>query len=612
MGKITILPDVLCNQIAAGEVIERPAAVVKELLENSLDAGGSKVSVSLLHGGRKEIRIADNGCGMSHDDALMALERHATSKIRSAEDLHAIHTLGFRGEALPSIASVSRFELITREPDAVSGTHIRIESGVLRDVRETGCPAGTTVTVRDLFHNIPVRRKFLRSVDTEMGHVSDRVLRLALAHPAVHLQLFHQERLIHDLPRSSSVEERAARILGAELAARLRSFDAGNPSLHIHGLASPPDIQRVNAQYVFLFVNGRPVSDRMVSRAIAAAYDSTLPRGRFPVVVLFLEVPPELVDVNVHPTKGEVRFRNPGEVLASVSETIRRSLENPAARRGPAPAPTDSPPAGPTGFTPAPAPAPAHEGHGAFGELQAPWTAPTRGTRWEGPPVRMVQASFFPPAAPDGHEAEGAAPGPAPPDRTADPPFSTLPVIGRAANAYILLEAPDGVIFIDQHAAHERILFDALTGAAAGAEPAQRLLRPVVLDLLPGEAARLRRLTGELAGLGFDVEPFGGDSFVIHSVPSALAGLPPETLLREALESVPESSRTPGSELLAGLSRSAACHRAVRAGQRLEDQEVRRLLESLDRTRISATCPHGRPLWFKLTLSEIARSFHRT
>lgn len=606
MGKITILPDVLCNQIAAGEVIERPAAVVKELLENSIDAGSTRVSVSLLQGGRKEIRIVDNGCGMSPDDALMALERHATSKIRSAEDLHAIHTLGFRGEALPSIASVSRFELITREPEAVSGSHIRIEGGVLRDVRETGCPAGTTVIVRDLFHNIPVRRKFLRSVDTEMGHVSGRVLRLALAHPGVHFQLFHQEKLIHDLPRSSSVEERAARILGADLALRLRRFTAGNPTLQVHGLASPPDIQRINSQYVFLFVNGRPISDRMVSRAVAAAYDSTLPRGRFPVVVLFLEVPPELVDVNVHPTKGEVRFRNPGEILATVSETIRRSLENPAARTSATPAvSTGSPPAsGRSGGQPA---EPA-----AFREPQPPWAAPGGGARWEGPSARMVQASFFPSAAPSRQETEGSARETVSPDRGSDPAFSTLPVIGRAANAYILLEAPDGIVFIDQHAAHERILFDALSGAATGAEPAQRLLQPAILDLLPGEAARLRRLTAELAGLGFDVEPFGGDSFVIHSVPSALAGIPPETLLREALESISESSRTPGSELLAGLSKSAACHRAVRAGQRLDGREVRLLLESLDRTRISATCPHGRPLWFKLAFSEIAKSFHRT
>jgi len=604
MGKITILPDVLCNQIAAGEVVERPAAVVKELVENSIDAGSLKVAASLLHGGRKEIRIVDNGCGMSPDDALLALERHATSKIRSTEDLQAIHTLGFRGEALPSIAAVSRFELITREPDAVSGTSIRMEGGVLRDVRETGCPAGTCITVRDIFHNVPVRRKFLRSVETEMAHVSDQVLRLAMAHPEIHFQLFHQDRLLHDFPRAGTAAERAAQILGADLAARLKPFAAESPSLRIHGLASPPDVQRANSQYVFLYVNGRPVTDRMASRAVAVAYDSALPRGRFPVVVLFMEIPPDLVDVNVHPTKREVRFRSPGEVLAAVSETIRGAFENPASRSIPAPAS-----AAPFRIPSAPD---ASAGKTAsFREAQVPWTGAGGGHIPGRFPLSPVQASFFPAPASSPPEMERPSDAASPPVQNLDPSFSALAVIGQAANAYILLEAPDGVVFVDQHAAHERIIFDALS-AAASTEPAQRLLRSAIADFLPKEAARLRRLLGELSGLGFDVEPFGGDSFVIHAVPSALAGIPPEILLREVLESVPEPSRALRSELLAGLSRTAACHQAIRAGQKLKNEEIRRLLESLDRTPISATCPHGRPLWFKLTFAEIARLFHRT
>lgn len=599
MGKITILPDVLCNQIAAGEVIERPAAVVKELMENSIDAGAVKVAASLIQGGRKEIRIVDNGCGMSHDDALLALERHATSKIRSAEDLHAIHTLGFRGEALPSIAAVSRFELVTREPDSVSGVCIRMEGGVLRDVRETGCPAGTSVSVRDLFHNLPARRKFLRSVETEMSHVSDQVLRLAMAHPGIHFQLFHQERLLHEFPTAKAPAERAAQILGKDLAGRLRPFASESPSLRLHGLAGPPDIQRANSQSVFLYVNGRPVADRLAGRAVAAAYDSAVPRGRFPVVVLFLDIPPDLVDVNVHPTKREVRFRSPGEVLSAVSETIRKAVENPIARRAPDPA-----------VPPGPFREPAAETV-SFREPQLPWPDSGGGFPSGRVPPPPVQASFFPPPAGASTRLEGPddrSPASAP---SSEPSFSALAVLGQAANTYILLEAPDGIVFLDQHAAHERILFDALSSASR-TEPAQRLLRAAVVDLLPKEAARLRRLLDELAGLGFDVEPFGGDSFVIHAVPAALAAIPPDSLLREVLESVPEASRPHGIELLAALARTAACHQAVRAGQRLKTEEIRRLLESLDRTRISATCPHGRPLWFKLTFAEIARLFHRT
>lgn len=420
-----------------------------------------------------------------------------------------------------------------------------------------------------------------------------------MAHPGIHFQLFHQERLLHEFPTAKAPAERAAQILGKDLAGRLRPFASESPSLRLHGLAGPPDIQRANSQSVFLYVNGRPVADRLAGRAVAAAYDSAVPRGRFPVVVLFLDIPPDLVDVNVHPTKREVRFRSPGEVLSAVSETIRKAVENPIARRAPDPA-----------VPPGPFREPAAETV-SFREPQLPWPDSGGGFPSGRVPPPPVQASFFPPPAGASTRLEGPddrSPASAP---SSEPSFSALAVLGQAANTYILLEAPDGIVFLDQHAAHERILFDALSSASR-TEPAQRLLRAAVVDLLPKEAARLRRLLDELAGLGFDVEPFGGDSFVIHAVPAALAAIPPDSLLREVLESVPEASRPHGIELLAALARTAACHQAVRAGQRLKTEEIRRLLESLDRTRISATCPHGRPLWFKLTFAEIARLFHRT
>lgn len=660
MGKITILPDALCNQIAAGEVVERPAAVVKELIENSIDAGAKKIAVSLLQGGRKEIRVADDGCGMSPDDALLALERHATSKIRTLDDLQSIHSLGFRGEALPSIAAVSRFELTAREPGAVSGTLIRIEGGILRDVRDAGCPAGVVITVRDIFHNIPVRRKFLRSVETEMAHVSDQVLRLALANPGVHLQLFHQERQIYDFPRASSPRERAAQVLGSDLSAKLKPFESEGASFRLRGFASSPDVQRTNAQSLFIFVNGRPVFDRMVNRAVLNAYDSVIPKGKYPAVILFLEIPPDSVDVNVHPTKREVRFRSPGEVLVATTDAIRGTFRNPQAARSAdipgvlhstapiAPAgasipmsrvapdqgdlrgdlqPATSPePRPPARFAPAEASSSAPPDRAprpqAFHEVQKPFPGAALRDRPMAPssiPLAPRQTGLFPaPGAPlSAGEASAAPVGSASePDSRAAPDrgplFSSFAVIGQAGNSYILLEAPDGLILIDQHAAHERILYDRLESLPPG-EASQRLLRSAVVNLLPKEAAKLRRILGALSQAGFEAEPFGGDSFVVHAVPAPLADIPPEILLREVLDSHPDHPGTAGRhEMLEGLARTAACHAAVKAGQKLSREEIRRLLEELDASPVSATCPHGRPLWHKLAFTEIARFFQRT
>ncbi|MCE5244468.1 MAG: DNA mismatch repair endonuclease MutL [Desulfobacteraceae bacterium] len=601
MGRIRILPDTLCNQIAAGEVVERPAAVVKELVENSLDAGSRRISVSLLQGGRREIRVTDNGAGMSPDDALLALERHATSKIAAVEDLDAIKSLGFRGEAIPSIAAVSRFELSTREQDAVSGTVIRVEGGTVRDVRETGCPAGTLITVRDLFYNVPARRSFLRSVDTEMAHIGDQFLRLSMAHPSVHFQLFHQERLQYDFPQTKTLQDRAGQILGVSLCRQLRPFSLDTPDVALTGLAGPPDLQRANGQSLFVYVNGRPVWDRAVNRAILRAYESLIPRGKYPVVALFLNVRAGLVDVNVHPTKREVRFRNPGDVIEIVRQALLGALERPA------------PHIGVSGSPWLPPPRPVHgPATGSFArETQIPMMPSLNARRIDaGPPPGewRPEAAETPPAA---------VPRPVPERDAAEPPvedeplLSQLPVIGQLACSYILLEAPDGLVLIDQHAAHERILFNHLS-AARGREAGQRLTRSVVLELFPKDAVVLRRWIGQLGELGFDIEPFGGDSFVIQAVPAVLSGYPPEKLIREMIESAHEDENGPRSELLAGLAKTAACHSAVRAGQRLKPEEIRSLLQQLDRARTAATCPHGRPVTFRLSLSQIAHLFHRT
>ncbi|NLI81387.1 MAG: DNA mismatch repair endonuclease MutL [Deltaproteobacteria bacterium] len=611
MARIQILPDNLTNQIAAGEVVERPAAVVKELVENSIDARSLKIHVALSQGGRKEIRVVDNGIGMAHDDALLAIERHATSKIKNLQDLEAVASLGFRGEALPSIASVSRFELVTREDDSLAGTLIRVEGGVLREARETGCPRGTMVTVRDLFYNVPARRKFLRTVDTEMAHIGDRFVRLAMAHPAIHFQLVHQERTLYDFQRTGNHAGRVAQVLGPALSGRLMPFRTERRHLTVHGFLAPPELQRPNAQYLFQYVNGRPVWERMLNRAVLSAYEALIPKGKYPVVVLFIDIAHGLVDINVHPTKREVRFREPSEVMEAVREAVFRGLEShrpnntDASRRlrGTLLAREDQAvTAGP------PSTHPAHRGE----------PVPIKAALGASPPSGIDSPVETDPP-PHAASAEASFPDGRPFHRTTSPEalspvspgFSRLPFIGQVGNVYLLLEAPDGLLLIDQHAAHERILYDRLSQSTrAGAR--QRLLHSVVIHLLPKESAKLTRWLDQLNRIGFEIEPFGRDSFVIAAVPAVLSDVPPDTLLREVLGAAHEDEKNPSWNLTTSLASTAACHSAVRAGQKLKPDEVRALLHDLDATAMPFTCPHGRPLWVKLTHSELARLFHRT
>lgn len=607
MGKIAVLPDTLCNQIAAGEVVERPAAVVKELVENAVDAGGRRISVSVLQGGRKEIRVLDNGTGMTQEDALLSIERHATSKIRSSADLEAIHSLGFRGEALPSIAAVSRFELTTREPSAVSGTQIIVEAGILKRVKEVGCPAGTQVVVRDLFFNLPARRKFLRTVETETAYINDQFLRLAMPHPDIHFQLAHQDRVTYDFPQARSLAARVGQVLGGDTHARLQPISFENGTLRADGLLSLPDVHRATGQSIFAYVNGRAVRDRTLHHAILTGYETLLPKGKFPVVVLFLELDPLLVDVNVHPTKREVRFRSPGEVLDAVRSSVRTALTGQQPHRiaidrsGTAPAYQRSPWRKPASVL----------------EPQTPLAdASARARIAESPPPpqqKLFPVELAPFRRPEPQRDLFVA-AVADADTTQSPPerfFSRLPVLGQLANTYILLEAPDGLILVDQHAAHERILFNALSSKSER-KPAQRLLRSVVLTLLPTEVLGLNRLMDRLSEVGFEIEPFGGDSFVIHAVPAALSHHAPDVLVRELIETAHEEDSQPNWDLVASLAKSASCHEAIKAGDRLHPEAIRSLLESLDRTDVSATCPHGRPVWIKLSRRDIERLFLRT
>lgn len=602
MARITILSDIICNQIAAGEVVERPAAVVKELLENSIDAGASKVFLAILQGGRKEIRVTDNGVGMCRDDALLAIERHATSKIKSIQDLQSIRSLGFRGEALPSIAAVSRFELITRESDAPNGICLRLDGGILREVRDTGCPAGTTITVRDLFYNMPVRRKFLRSVDTEIAHISDQVMRLAIAHSQIHFTLMHQDRVLFDFTSVTESFERIGQVLGWNLARQLRPFTAQRPSMNINGWMSLPALQRSSGTHLWFYINSRPIWDRLLNRAVMEAYENIIPRGRYPLVVLFIDVPPELVDVNVHPTKREVRFRNPGEMLELVRETLRKCLEATVSGK-------ELPPA----WFPPPRHLPGMPSTGLSQETQLNLQPTEVGLKrnresylWSPGGFKINDTTENISIYKDEiqHQPETESPS----ERA--PFFSRCTYLGQLANSYILLEDQDGLVLIDQHAAHERIIFDRLS-AKSSQEPQQRLARPVVIQLLPKEAAKMRNLLNWLQRVGFEIEPFGTDAFVLNSVPAVLSECPPEETLRDFVQNVSDDAPPSEVQLLVDLIKTRACHSAIKARQKLTVEEVKNLLKSLDETAIPSTCPHGRPVWIKLSLHQLAYLFQR-
>jgi DNA mismatch repair protein MutL len=605
VSKISILPDILCNQIAAGEVVERPAAVVKELIENSIDAQATRISAGLLDGGRREIRVVDNGCGMSPDDALMSLERHATSKIRSVQDLDSISSLGFRGEAIPSIAAVSRFELSTREHEALCGTSIRVEGGVIKDVREKGCPPGTQVLVRDLFYCVPARRKFLRTAETELSYITDQFLRISLANPQISFQLLSQEKTVCEHPRCDGLLSRAAQVLGAEISEMLSPVDFEKNSVRISGFLAPPDIQRTNTQSLFLYVNGRAVWDRLLQRAVLTAYEALIPRGKFPVALLFVGISPSQVDINVHPSKREIRFRNPGQVISIIRDALFGALSTIRPRPygiGRPEIPRDAANRAETAF----------EGRTPFGSgaifsgggrgIQTTASYPASGMRRR---AFGVEAPERPLPAQETFCAETRA------ETDAEQfAYSSLNLIGQLANSFILLEAPDGLVLIDQHAAHERIVFNSLSKKKTTA--AQLLTRPAVVELLPKEAVLLKSLLPSLGELGFDIEPFGGASFAIHAVPATLSEFRPEEILRDYLRYAEEECPASEGEIMLGLARVASCHGSVRAGHRLKTEEIKGLLALLDSAETPFTCPHGRPLSYKLTYEQISRFFKRS
>ena len=611
--KIHLLPEELCNKIAAGEVVERPSSVVKELLENSLDAGGTDILIELQSGGKKLIRIADNGSGMSRQDAFLSLERHATSKICCDEDLFALKTLGFRGEALASIASVSRFLLQTCANEDGLGQQIYAEGGAIKRAEEIGLPQGTVIEVRNLFFNLPARRKFLRKEQTELSHVADVVTKQALANPAVSFRLKHNDRMLLDLRREKGLRERFAAVLGRSLLKDMLEIEQeGGADLRLSGLISQPQLNRSAASHIYTFINGRYIRDRVVQHAVMEGYRHLLMKGRYPVVVLFLELDPELVDVNVHPTKHEVRFREQGLVHDFIANVLQQTLR-----------PTDwldSPERseeaeGRSDVVPPPA-SPA--GYGSIGEVNSTQTreyvsdyraASAAVPELLASPLVHDEVQSTPPTLEQQQQPEQLVL----PESEPAGFFSGLKILGQYHQSYLLCQDGDDLVLVDQHAAHERIGFEKLRAAyAEGSVPSQNLLFPEVLELDFRSATALKENCAELERLGFEIEPFGGKSFALKAVPQVLGNRDVGQLVIDValeLEKIGRAGQL--QESIDEILILMACHGVIRANQALMTEEIKALLCELDRIDFKAHCPHGRPVMQRLTLAEIERLFRR-
>jgi DNA mismatch repair protein MutL len=623
MSKIRILPENLSNKIAAGEVVERPASVVKELVENALDANSDRITVEVKSGGRSLIRVADNGTGMNRDDALLSLERYATSKIYTDEDLFAINTLGFRGEAIPSIASVSKFEMITRQAAADTGTRVFVAGGSLKAVEEVGAPCGTMITVKQIFFNTPVRRKFLKTVSTEMGHVADTLARIAMGRPDVRFKLLHNGKAVKEWSASSDPALRVAAVLGTGIAGDLLPVNGEAPDVKVSGWVLSGKNNRSTSQGIYIYVNNRFVKDRVIRHAVIAGFSGRLMKGRYPVAALFVSVSPEKVDVNVHPTKHEVRFSNQRGVHDIIENAVAKALKA-SDRSG-------------WDYTPATAPSPGADPSDAFESPR--FYPPGKSVAERSSGFKRERLSSSGPnspsaagekvkeslniAATEGLPLNNSRPADLSEfSRTSDKqdqlweshPFSKLKIVGQFHETYIVCESAQGLVLIDQHAAHERVAYEELKKAVAEKQaPAQRLLMPETLELGFREATALEKLLPALARVGFEIEPFGANAYVISSVPALLARAEAAPLVREIVEKYVEVGipDDPG-KILDPCIELMACHSVIRANQALTQDQSRTLLKQLDGCENPSHCPHGRPTWVRWSVKELEKLFKRT
>ncbi len=666
MSKIRVLPEVVANKIAAGEVVERPASVVKELVENAIDAGAHRIFVDTEAGGKKLIRVADDGAGMTPDDALLAFERHATSKIETAEDLLSIATLGFRGEALPSIASVSRLLMETRSPEAPVGARIEIAGGKMLSVQEAAAAPGTTLTVSDLFFNIPARRKFLRSESTELSHISSLVTHYALANPQIHFRLLSTTHEILNTPPVASFRERIFQVFGRELLSQVIEVEGQSAELYddspepaatsrgavegeapsdsrrlrVHGYVSLPEVHRLNRNAIYIFVNRRLVRDRLLLHALNEAYHNLMPSSVYPAALIFIEMPFSEVDVNVHPSKIEVRFRRSAMIHDLLRDSVRgailkhrpiatfRPKEKPgpeeaemagAAQEGlgqeefgaPLDSRSSAPPPGEPG-----SPRPARPGD--FSLRADPFIPSSMRMKFDG---SIGLSAYSPPES-------GAASAPAAADRIPSSSGSPEPLseveiatlidhhimpLGQIKDSFIVATDDHDLYLIDQHVAHERVLFEKhLKEISQGKHPGQRLLMPIIVEMEPRQLALLEDIAPELERNGFEVEPFGKKTIAIKVAPGEIEAHDAEALLREILETLgSETQAITLDKLRARIAASVACHAAIKVNMKLDQKKMQWLIDELMKTDYPMSCPHGRPVIMRYTLREIERAFKR-
>lgn len=610
MSIIRILPDDVSNRIAAGEVIERPASVVKELVENSLDAGAGRISVKIEQGGKRLIQIVDDGCGMDREDAMLCIEAHATSKIRQASDIERIVTLGFRGEALPSIASVSRFRLQTRRTEDDSGTELLVEGGALRDVKECGCAPGTNIRVRNLFYSLPARRKFLRSSATEASHVQEAVLLHALSHPGVAIDLAIDGQHVLQAGATDDLGVRVAALVGRDTLRSMLPVRYGEAGVTVTGYVSRPGLTRSTRREQRVFVNGRPAQVDVIYFGIRDAYHTLVMKGRYPLVALFVDVPPEYVDVNVHPAKREVRFRDGRLVGQVVGAAVRKALREVATEASPAAQPgLAALPAAPGRGLPL---TPMDQPVFGLGAPVAPPALPLSGRDGAGGPPSGPQTPGTPSTA-SGEEAEAVPAGGAgtSPSASTRAEILSLRVLGTVRDFYIVAEGQTGVVLVDQHAAHERVLFERLLQASRAHDGAQQpLLLPVTVDLPPADLDLLVKNLEHFSRLGFGLEPFGGTTVLVTGVPPHFPQENVAGLLRDVLDELRQSPGAVGRPDEVRIAQ-AACKHAVRAEDPLTAEEIRTLLRDLARTEMPYTCPHGRPVMINLPFFDLEKRFGR-
>lgn len=624
MSRIRILPDALASQVAAGEVVERPAAVVRELVENSIDAGATHIEVHIQRGGAAFIRVADNGHGMDREDALMCLERHATSKIRTKEDLGAIQTLGFRGEALPSIASVSRFRLATREANALVGTEVEVNGGKMQGVRDYGGAPGTVIEARSLFFNVPARRKFLRSENTESSHIEQQFRLHAIANPNVAFTFVRDGEVIFHLPMGQSLASRIEGLSGRELAQRLIEISPlVTQGVTVRGFLGAPGISRANRQMQLTFLNGRPVDSAIISYGLREGYHTALMKGQHPVTFLFLEMPPESFDINVHPAKKEVRFHDGISVREAVVKAVSLALSNSTRIT------SGHVPMRPESVIPQvpqreiierqPSLIPEREQRALRHDWSDMPATLSRASAESLQPSRIISSpeenpSSDEPAAPD--EISGSSsPAPATSSSTAPPPpsASDFRILGVVHKLYVLMESREGLVLMDQHAAHERVLFEQVRQAMEiKGVPTQRLLIPLTLQVSPRDYDLLSRNLPTLQKLGIEAEPFGGNAFKVDALPTFLKTDDPLSLLRDLIDEISSaSSRTSALRLGEDMIATTACRYAVKANDYLREPELKKLLEDLLACEMPYCCPHGRPTLIQMSLAELEKKFGR-